>query len=240
MASLETATLAMSRERGLPRSRSIHTPADVDTGSITNGGLIRNSDENRVLSPMPKGLGGMLKTTTETGNVGLFSSKPSRVPLPFHNAQRVSRLYNEDAMRRPRQSQPYGVSSIDDRRLLPSYAGDSSSEVISVYETASQKSVHRVFDDTDNRSYSMTQACSPYLLSKHRSYASLRSPADAGGHLQRPRSPFAYPTRLKRPGFRPSSPPLTDGGAGDYSRRAKTDQTRHVSYSRTVLVALIS
>lgn len=47
--------------------------------------------------------------------------------------------------------------------------------------------------------------------------------------LQRPRSPFAYPTRLKRPGFRPSSPALTDGGGVDYRRRAEIDRTPYVS-----------
>jgi hypothetical protein len=171
----------------------------------------------------------MLKTTTETGDIGLFSIKPSRVPLPVNSPRRVSAPYSDNGMRRPRQFQPYGVPNIDDRRRLPSYARDSSSEVISMYETASQKSAGRGFDDPDYRSYSMTQTYSSYSLSNHRSYASLRSQPDAGRLLQRPRSPFAYPTRLKRPGFRPSSPAMTDGGAIDYSRRAEIDRTTYVS-----------
>lgn len=35
---------------------------------------------------------------------------------------------------------------------------------------------------------------------------------------QRPRSPYPYPTRLARPGIRPSSPALTENGLVDYSR----------------------
>ncbi|PBP24693.1 hypothetical protein BUE80_DR004449 [Diplocarpon rosae] len=71
----------------------------------------------------------------------------------------------------------------------------------------------------------MTQTSySSYTLSNHRSYASLRSQADGSNPVQRPRSPFAYPARLKRPGFRPSSPALTDGGLIDYSRRAEIER----------------
>jgi hypothetical protein len=47
--------------------------------------------------------------------------------------------------------------------------------------------------------------------------------------VQRPRSPFPYPARLKRPGFRPSSPVLADGGGVDYSRRAEIERTPNVS-----------
>lgn len=101
-----------------------------------------------------------------------------------------------------------------------------------MYETASQKSASRLFNDPDYRSYSMTQTSySAYTLSNHRSYASLRSQQDGSGHLQRPRSPFAYPARLRRPGFRPSSPALTDGGIVDYSRRAEIDRKAYGGHS---------
>jgi hypothetical protein len=229
MASLESATRSASRERRPSNSYPNRSSAENDKGSTPKGGSTRNPDENRNPRTMPKGLGGMLKTTTETGDIGMFSIKPSRVPLPVNGPRRASGPYNDDGMRRPRQFQPYGVPSIDDRRRLPSYARDASSEVISMYETASQKSASRVFDDPDYRSYSMTQTYSSYSLSNHRSYTSLRGQADADGLVQRPRSPFAYPTRLKRPGFRPSSPAFTDGGVIDYSRRAEIDRSPYVS-----------
>ena len=54
------------------------------------------------------------------------------------------------------------------------------------------------YGNNDQRMFSMSSLVS-YSLSNHRSYGNLR-----------PRSPFAYPTRLKRPGYRPSSPALTD------------------------------
>ena len=234
MATLQPTTRSTSRERGPSSHYSILSPADSDRGSMRNGSCIISADENRLSPAMPKGLGGMLKTTTETGDIGLFSIKPSRVQLPVNNPRRICGPYNDDGMQKPRQFQPYGVPSIDDRRRLPSYARDASSEVISMYETASQKSGGRVFDDPDYHSYSMTQTYSSYSLSNHRSYASLRSQPDPGGLLQRPRSPFAYPTRLKRPGFRPSSPALTDGGGIDYSRRAEIDRIPSVSVFKLI------
>jgi hypothetical protein len=199
-----------SSERDAPRNRSSS----------------RGPDETRSAPAIPKAFQGMLKTTTETGDIGMFSIKPSRVPNSLNSPRRAAVLYDEN-LQKPRQSfQPYGVPGVDDRRRLPSYARDTTSEVISMYETATQKSGNRGgYEDPEYRSYSMTQTSySSYTLSNHRSYASLRSQQDSNGLLQRPRSPFAYPTRLKRPGFRPSSPALTDGGVVDYSRRAEIER----------------
>ena len=141
----------------------------------------------------------------------MFSIKPSRVPQSLGTPRKRGTSFNrENAHQKPRQNfQPYGVPVVDDRRRLPSYARDAASEVISMYESASQKSASRVFDEPDYRSCSMTQTSySSYTLSNHRSYNSLRSQAETNPQVQRPRSPFAYPARLKRPGFRASSPAL--------------------------------
>ncbi|KAH9218924.1 hypothetical protein DL95DRAFT_487147 [Leptodontidium sp. 2 PMI_412] len=188
---------------------------------------IQRPDENRSPANFSRACESMLKTTTETGDIGMFSIKPLRLPQSLGTPRRLAAGYNpEIGHQKPRQNfQPYGVPVVDDRRRLPSYARDAASEVISMYESASQKSASRVFDEPDYRSYSMTQTSySSYTLSNHRSYNSLRSQADANTQVQRPRSPFAYPARLKRPGFRPSSPALTDGGIVDYSRRAEIER----------------
>lgn len=42
--------------------------------------------------------------------------------------------------------------------------------------------------------------------------------------LARPRSPYPYHTRLKRPGVRPSSPALTSDGIIDYSRMVEVER----------------
>lgn len=222
----------VSRDRSVSESFTMHPRAGSVTDPTVNGPNARRSDENRSLATLPRAFEGMLKTTTETGDIGMFSIKPSRLPQSTGTPRRAGTSYHEDGLQNSRQTfQPFGVPRVDDRRRLPSYARDATSEVISMYETASQKSASQVFDDPDYRSYSMTHTSySAYTLSNHRSYASLRSQQDNNGPLQRPRSPFAYPARLRRPGFRPSSPALTDGGVVDYSRRAEIDRATYVSY----------
>lgn len=193
------------------------------------------SMENLAPMLMPSGLNSMLKNTTETGDIGMFSIKPTR--LPRHNGgATLSSLpkaaYHDLAAQAPDFSLSKVRPRMDDRRRLPSYNRDVTSEIASLYETNSMKSSStgsRLFDDPEQRSYSMTQtSVNVSRLANHRSYASLRSQGDIGAG-QRPRSPFAYPTRLRRPGFRPSSPALTDGGVVDYSRRAEIGRESSVS-----------
>jgi hypothetical protein len=221
----------VARDRGFSDSFTIRHRAGSEKDPTCNGPSNRGTGENRSPATLPRAFEGMLKTTTETGDIGMFSIKPYRVPQSLSTPRGIGASYSDNEMQKSRQTfQPFGVPNVDDRRRLPSYTRDTTSEVISMYETASQKSASRVFDDPDYRSYSMTQTSySAYTLSNHRSYASLRSQQDSNGLLQRPRSPFAYPTRLKRPGFRPSSPALTDGGVVDYNRRPEIDRTPYVS-----------
>lgn len=236
METLQTAALPISRDRVSGEKFPNRPRAATEARDASNP---RTVDISRP-GHLPRGFESMLKTTTETGDIGMFSIKPSRVPQSFSTPRRSIGAYSDSGVQRPKQPfQPYGVPIIDDRRRLPSYARDAASDATSMYETASQKSANRAFEESDYRSYSMTQTSySSYTLSNHKSYASLRSQQNTSGNgggfsggnglLQRPRSPFAYPTRLKRPGFRPSSPALTDGGLVDYSRRAEIDRLTYV------------
>ena len=202
--------------------------------------------ENLAPMLMPSGLNSMLKNTTETGDIGMFSIKPTR--LPRHNGSATlsslpKAAYHDLAAQAPDFSLFKGPPRprMDDRRRLPSYNRDVTSEIASLYDTNSVKSGStgsRLFDDPDQRSYSMTQTSVNFSrLANHRSYASLRSQGDMTLG-QRPRSPFAYPTRLRRPGFRPSSPALTDGGVVDYSKRTEIGRESSVSSPKSVTPAL--
>lgn len=241
---------SISRERRISGGSSVNTVnspngthggypmrprTSTDKVSARDGSSIRGIQDNSTPALL-KGFDSMLKTTTETGDLGLFSIKPSRLPQASNTPRRINAGLNKDnGPQKLRQAfRPYGVPIVDDRKRLPSYMRDGSSEIMSMYDSASQRSGSRGFEDPDYRSYSMTQTSSysAYTLSNHKSYASLRSHADGSAPiLQRPRSPFAYPTRLRRPGFQPSSPALTDGGGIDYSRRAEIDRTPYVSPS---------
>ncbi|KAI1639480.1 hypothetical protein F4809DRAFT_638510 [Biscogniauxia mediterranea] len=185
---------------------------------------LRSVNENSVLLPSPGALESMLKTTTETGDIGIFSIKP--VPL---SPQR------RDAFSDLGQLHPSPRRSVDDlsRRGIarrPPCNRDTTSEIVSMYGTESQKSGTSTLSPASTeylgpRSYSMT-TCGSRHLSHHKSTATLQSQG-SGSHLQRPRSPFPYPTRLKRPGVRPSSPALTENGRVDYSRMVEIDRTSY-------------
>ncbi|KFY77413.1 hypothetical protein V498_09351 [Pseudogymnoascus sp. VKM F-4517 (FW-2822)] len=188
--------------------------------------------ENNAPLLLPSGLNSMLKNTTETGDIGIFSIKPSRLPRhpAITRAAGRARSNGSNYHRRPETQLPYHgprvfslPSTIDDRTRLSSYGRDAMSEVASLYESSSQKSSEssKILEDQDRRSYSMTvSSFSGYRLANPHSSTSLSSQIDQS-EAQRPRSSFQYPARLRRPGFRPSSPALTDGGVVDYSRRVE-------------------
>lgn len=93
--------------------------------------------ENERLVPLPSTLNSMLKKTTETGDIGMFSIRPSRYPAKSASArnaaqQRLNSLPHFDPRHMQIQSfnrQQYGSSGYDDRRFLPSYSRDTSSDI---------------------------------------------------------------------------------------------------------------
>lgn len=167
----------------------------------------------------------MLKTTTETGDIGIFSIGP-KLPSPatYHQPPRPRRHLQDANLHPGRQHRYHHGSrdaSHDDRKRLPSYR-DTTSEIISLYGSDTQRSYSRSFSpsvDDSRRSYSLT-TCSSQALPSHRSYATFQS-FSSSGDAPRSRSPFPYPTRLRRPGTRPCSPALTDSGV--VGRRRMTD-----------------
>ncbi|KAI1408844.1 hypothetical protein F5Y13DRAFT_204011 [Hypoxylon sp. FL1857] len=182
---------------------------------------LRSVNENSVLLPSPGALESMLKTTTETGDIGIFSIRPVP-PSP----QRKDTLSDIGLSPRPSIDELYHRNNAK----KPSYCKDTTSEIISMYGSESHKSTTSTLTPTSSdgigqRSYSMT-TCGSRHLSHHRSTTTLQSQT-SGGPLQRPRSPFPYPTRLKRPGVRPASPALTEGGRVDYSRMVEIDRTSY-------------
>jgi hypothetical protein len=193
---------------------------------------LRVVNENAGLLASPGPLESMLKTTTETGDIGVFSIG-SQLPCA-HTFHQLPRAWSgiSKANRPPRSGSRGSDRPVfqDDRRRLPSYR-DTTSEILSLYGSdnhyPSPRPRLRYYDDGSHRSYSMTSYGSGRTF-----YARTGgTPVPfAGVGLQRPRSPFPYPTRLKRPGVRPASPALTEDGSIDYSRMVGID---HVSYVRS-------
>lgn len=173
----------------------------------------RTSDKISAFSRDPSIIQSMLKNTTETGEVGPFSTRPSRFPQSMPRTVPTQNLVGQQhAHRRSSSKQYHGDIQ---HNLSTSHPGNySPSGPVSVYVTQSQRSYRPSSRDPiseDDRSYSIARSShtnrsvpSPRLHSSHR--------FQAQGDMQgaRPRSPYAYPTRLKRPGYRPSSPAYSD------------------------------
>lgn len=161
----------------------------------------------------------MLKNTIETGDVGKFSINPTQLPTP---AQRAALLSSATAHNRSSRipsmrsySRQYADDDVDFHQSsdYPYPSSPGSTSVVSFHQTQSPRP-HRApsqVSNRDERSYSMSQSS---IINRrisnpgHHSTTKLQVQGDARD--LRPRSPFAYPTRLKRPGYRPSSPALSE------------------------------
>lgn len=160
----------------------------------------------------------MLKNTIETGDVGQFSIKPSQLPVP---TQRATPFPSATSHNRPSRipsrrsyTRQYADNDVDYHQgsdhPYPSSPGSGSA--VSFHQTQSPRSYRAPSQGSnhDHRSLSTSQSSvinhglsNPGLHSTNR--LQVRDARDL-----RPRSPFAYPTRLKRPGYRPSSPALSE------------------------------
>lgn len=188
---------------------------------------LRPVNDNAALLRSPGPLESMLKTTTETGDIGLFTIKPSVPPATFHLGQRSRPTLDDAHVLHASRSRTLRNEPIrDDRRRLPSHRRDTISEIVSLYGSDTQLSSPSLSKDdawdcrflTSNSSRQIPLHKSSSTLSKHPSLAS----------LQRPRSPYPYPTRLKRSDIHPASPALMDNGSVDYLRRVDLDRVSHV------------
>ncbi|KAK3355849.1 hypothetical protein B0H65DRAFT_505692 [Neurospora tetraspora] len=194
------------------------------------------------VASMLRMLAGILEFLRLTPSLGLYEVLTGARASCHHQGRsratpvRARTPLSNTVPRRPSTSDSFDTHSSlrDDRRCLPSYR-DTASEIISMYASDSQRSAHSPFSPRyhdDQRSFSMT-SCSSRALPNKSSTGTMQSQA-SGPALQRPRSPFPYPTRLKRPGVRPSSPAVTESGAVDYSRMVEIDRvsqrTIHGSY----------
>jgi len=168
------------------------------------------------------GVRSMLRTSTELGDIGTLTFDSSHLPsMPqapqsHRRSGAASRLSTGSAHSQTSKrasnhhAQPSGSSSA--RRSLtrdinvPQYLPDTLSPTVMSLQGSSPLIPHARLS-RDGRSFSMTHTSQPTCtLSSHRSFASLRN----HDIIHRPRSPYRYPTRLRRPGYRPSSPAMSD------------------------------
>lgn len=179
------------------------------------------------LLPTPSSVQSMLRSGTELGDVGELALNPRRNPSP---SQRMPSTRSSSSV--PPASRKYSHRNVAGANLHPSehdlfhsfarFNGPGSKtgspNAAFIYRNRSQASSgiesrtpSRGPNSEDGRSYAL-------MHSSFTSRSVPRHPMHINGYLRsqgdprrmRPPSPLAYPTRLKRPGYRPSSPALTE------------------------------
>lgn len=182
------------------------------------------ADKQDLLASAP-GVMSMLRTSTEMGNVVSLTGDLSgmgNVPRAPQRRGASSRLSTASSMsatssRTSRHHRQWPSSSSAPRRTStrepsgPQYVADTLSPTVMNLPGSSPLIPTRHRSSRNNRdsqrSFSMTTSTQPtFRLSSNRSLGSLRGPE----HIQRPRSPYVYPARLRRPSYRPASPALSD------------------------------
>ncbi|KAG9257085.1 uncharacterized protein F5Z01DRAFT_633857 [Emericellopsis atlantica] len=173
----------------LHRQHSRRTPLRCVTENTTN--FLRS----------PGSLESMLKTTTETGDIGLFSITPTIPPVsePDYQQPGHARWVSADAdLLQASRAQYRFKSNYDDRDRLPSAYRDTTSRTLSLCgrnfprsETVSPE------NQVGHRTYSMPTRSAQYTPSPgppmpFQTYG-------FGTNRHRSRSPFVYPARLRRP-----------------------------------------
>ena len=210
-------------------------------GTFSNRKPWASHHDHATLLRSPGPLESMLKTTTETGDIGLFSIKPSIPPATYHHAPRSRPRFGDANLLQASRTQVQQDRYYNETRTRNLSHRDTTSDILSLYGGSDYQPSWSTSlsppNDNARRSYSMT-TCSSRRIPSPRSFAtSHHQPSVRVG--QRPRSPFPYPTRLRRPGFRPSSPALTDHGSVDQARALETDGESQVVFFSLIFFRFI-
>jgi hypothetical protein len=186
-------------ERSQVTRRSVsHGPfgqsSSIDNGRLrhlpTPRGPLQSVDGNTFLLTSPAPLASLLKKTTETGDIGLFSIGSARSFDAFHSLVRPSSAQPKSTTAEtPPIEVPEEPDLVDDRKSLPSYR-DSALEIRPLYESVTTTSGPRSFSSPSHPryprspwSYSMT-TCSSGLTWVNRSRGT--TPGSGSSDLRHP------------------------------------------------------
>ena len=165
----------------------------------------------------------MLRVNTETGDIGRFSVRASRIPRPGSRRPRRKSGSFDSTLTTRSQSRPPTVRSIEHQpykytRSRPSFSGLSRQDTVASSQTSHHN--RRRPRVRGQRSLGLEGLASPppvlsHGFQSHRSLVTLRSQTDGASHGSQ--SPFPYPARLRRPSYRAASPAFSDAQYAPYS-----------------------
>ncbi|KAI9701964.1 MAG: hypothetical protein M1836_001308 [Candelina mexicana] len=184
-----------------------HVAASSSNAQVdSNNQLLAPGEENmRAASPA---FHSMLKTATETGDLGIFGLNPSL--LPQLNPHALPRGKRNGSRQSELALPPRDSHGPNQDRFHRESSGSFYSSARIAKGRKTSRATSQGPSDGNGRSHSLTDNARPvHHLARHRSYANIGR-YEGALDFDRSRSPFAYPTRLKRLGYRPTSPALSD------------------------------
>ena len=205
-------SLAEVPRNHIRRNGQVTHPQDVlQAGRLQKS--LHHGKENYQTSQDPSVVQSMLKNSTELGDVGQFVHKPPRIPVVSSQVSSATPSKGRSRSIKRRQISPYhdspipsnGPHVLEHTRQVVTASKDSD------FRTQDYRAPLRRPSLEGNGDYAMTQSSYNSHSLTHR-HPKTNGPTSSRGGVSnlRPRSPYAYPTRLKRPGYRPSSPAFGD------------------------------
>ncbi|KAI4168499.1 MAG: hypothetical protein LQ343_006386 [Gyalolechia ehrenbergii] len=169
-------------------------------------------ENNTSTLPTASAIQSMLKNTTELGDAGQFAAKSTKIPR-YKTSTAARTQPQQDRQRRPLYPEYAEGNHITQRRYHPNH-NDPREYSLRHNNSSRTNGGHSLISDSqDQRSDSVTQSSNnSRRISVHPSLLNIRPYGRVG---PRPRSPYAYPSRLRRPGYRPSSPGYSEINVSD-------------------------
>ena len=160
-----------------------------------------NMEMHSELQSAPSSISSMLRNTTETGDIGHFSIKPTPTRGNKQNTPGFLSTEPDVPHHQLGSREKKGNQELVPVGSLPRSSRRAASSPMSFHQSENgrpfQHGRRHVSDADSHPSDVLKTSSNDHSMSHHRSYADLRS-----------QPLFSYPTRLKRPGYRPSSPAL--------------------------------
>ena len=206
--------------------RAINTPPNSEASETGKPAAIRMPTYHTPPMPTPTSIQSMLKNGTEIGNVGELALNSNWGPSPGQrwpsprSSSSVLPLARRDIGHFPTKANPRTYEHHTSSGHLQSYhpgriSGHPNAAFLhrnrSQTSSTTSRAPSKFANSGSGKSYAM-------MHSSLTSRSTPRHPAHINGYLwsqgdprdSRPRSPLAYPNKVKRPGYRPYSPALTE------------------------------
>lgn len=191
-----------------------------------------NSGKTSLMLESPGPLESMLKTTTETRNLGEYSIKAEAPSVNCHTPpQNIAKYEDAALLVRTHINEDREPFTHDDRLRLPS-CRNVASDIISLYDSETLPSGSTSFND-EKRSYSLATSGSR-RVSSYRSNCTLESQPGTIG-FQHSRSPFPCPPYPRHRGAQTLSPlsMYSRDTGGRYEETSKVYCSRRSSFDHS-------